>query len=94
MTIGHNGGPPLVDAEPNSQTPPTPGDPDELLTEKQAAAFIKLTCRFLQARRYRGGGPAYVRVSPKVVRYMKRDLITWAKERRQTSTADEREATP
>jgi hypothetical protein len=94
MTIEDNGGPPLVDAEPDCQTPPTPGDPDELLTEKQAAAFMKFTCRFLQARRYRGGGPVYVRVSPKAVRYRKRDLITWAQERRQTSTADEREAAP
>ena len=94
MTIEDSGGPPLADAEPNSQTPPTPGDPDELLTEKQAAAFMKFTQRFLQARRSRGGGPTYIRVSSKAVRYWKRDLITWAKERRQTSTADEREAAP
>ena len=90
MTIGHNGGPPLVDAETNSQPLPTHGDPDALLTEEQAAEFINFTPRFLQARRQRGGGPAYVRVSPRAVRYMRRDLISWAEERRQTSTADER----
>ena len=65
-------------------------DPDALLTEDQAAAFIEFTPRFLQARRHRGGGPSYIRVSPRAVRYRKRDLITWAEERRQTSTADER----
>ncbi len=59
-----------------------------LLTEKEAAAEIGLSVRFLQQRRYRGDGPAFVRISARCVRYRPQDLDAWAIARRRTSTSD------
>ncbi len=63
-------------------------DPDALLTEAQAAQFLGFTSRALQAWRYRGGGPIFVRVSSRAIRYRKRELIEWVDARLKTSTAD------
>lgn len=60
-----------------------------LLTEDQAAEFLGFTPSFLQARRYRGTGPAYVRISQRAVRYRPEDLEQWLEERTYTSTAEE-----
>lgn len=63
-------------------------DPDALLNEAQAAELIGLTPRFLQARRQRGNGPLFVRVSDRCVRYRRKDLLAWSAERLKASTAD------
>jgi hypothetical protein len=63
-------------------------DPDALLSEKAAAILIDVTPRCLQAWRQKGGGPVFVRISARCVRYRRRDLITWAEERLRTSTSD------
>lgn len=60
-----------------------------LLTEAQAAKLIGLSPRFLQARRYTGDGPPYVRISSRCVRYRREDLAAWAKDRVRTSTSQE-----
>ena len=49
-----------------------------LLTETQASLFLGFSPRALQAWRYRGGGPLFVKVSSRCVRYRKKDLIDWA----------------
>jgi hypothetical protein len=36
----------------------------------------------------RGGGPPYVKVSSRSVRYRRGDFRDWAQERRRTSTSD------
>ena len=59
-----------------------------LLTEAEAARTIGFTPRFLQERRYRGGGPKFVRVSARAIRYRPEDLEAWAAERLRTSTSD------
>ncbi len=66
----------------------TDHDPAALLTEAEAAKLLKFTPRFLQARRVRGDGPAYVSVSSRAVRYRRSDLVTWIEERVRTSTSD------
>lgn len=58
-----------------------------LLTEAQAAKLIGLSRRFLQARRYNGDGPPFVRISSRCVRYRPEDLAAWAKDRIRTSTS-------
>lgn len=63
-------------------------DPDALFTESQAAAFLKFTPRALQMWRYRGGGPQFVKISSRAVRYRRRDLLEWVEARLRTSTAD------
>lgn len=59
-----------------------------LMTEEQAAEYLGLTPRFLQARRYRGGGPRFVRVGSRTVRYRPEDLRKWVEERTYQSTAE------
>ena len=63
-------------------------DPDALLTTEQAAQFLNFTTRALEAWRIRGGGPRFVRISVRAIRYRRRDLLTWAEERLATSTSD------
>ena len=59
-----------------------------LVDEQAAAAFLSLTIRTLQGWRYRGGGPQYVRVSARCIRYRRADLRDWAEARLRTSTSD------
>ncbi len=51
---------------------------DALISEREAAAFLGLTARFLQNRRTRGGGPPFVGISRRCVRYRRRELIAWS----------------
>jgi hypothetical protein len=51
-------------------------DADALLMEAEAADFLRLSVRTLQAWRLRIAGPAFVQVG-RAVRYRRRDLIAW-----------------
>ena len=64
---------------------------DRLITEAEAAKILGYTRRALQNWRVRGGGPVFVRVSARSVRYRRRDLIAWAESRLARSTSDARE---
>ena len=59
-----------------------------LLTEADAAKLLAFTPRFLQARRIRGNGPPFVRISSRAIRYRRSDLLAWIEDRVRTSTAD------
>ncbi len=61
----------------------------QLLTERETAALLGMTVSFLQARRVRGGGPVFVRVGTRTVRYDVRDLDRWIEEHRRESTSSE-----
>ena len=61
---------------------------ERLLTSQEAADFLRLTPRFLEMRRFRGGGPPFIRVSGRCVRYLKSDLREWVEGLRRTSTSD------
>jgi Helix-turn-helix domain len=52
-------------------------DEDALLAEVQAADFLHLSIRTLQAWRSQNRGPAYIRAG-RAIRYRRRDLIDWA----------------
>jgi hypothetical protein len=54
---------------------------DCLVNEKVAAAFLGYTVRALQNWRVRGGGPTFVKVSARSIRYRRRELIAWSEER-------------
>lgn len=62
-------------------------DPDQLLTEKEAASLICYSQRCLQNWRLRGGGPKYVKVSARSIRYQRRDVIEWIEERKRNNTS-------
>jgi predicted DNA-binding transcriptional regulator AlpA len=65
---------------------------DRLIDEYEAADFLGFSVRALQNWRVRGGGPRFVKVSGRSVRYRRRDLIDWAERNLRSSTSDERAA--
>lgn len=50
---------------------------DQLLNENEAARMLGFTVRALQNWRVRGGGPQFVKISKRSVRYRRRDLLAW-----------------
>lgn len=63
-------------------------DDDRLINEHDAAAFLGYTVRALQNWRVRGGGPKFIKVSARSVRYRMRDLLDWIDNHTVTSTSD------
>ncbi len=59
-----------------------------LISEEVAASDLDLTVRTLQKWRQVGGGPKFVRLSSRCIRYRRIDLRAWAEERLRISTAD------
>ena len=53
-----------------------PADPDAALNEIQAAQFLGVSVRTLQAWRVRGGGPRYCKIG-RAVRYQRRELVSF-----------------
>ncbi len=51
---------------------------DRLINENEAAGFVGYTTRALQGWRVKGGGPKFIKVSARSIRYRRRDLIDWA----------------
>ena len=85
---------PASDLPPGAEAPPpheSPGYWYELIREKEAARHVGLKVRFLQNRRQHGGGPRYIAVSSRCIRYRRIDLHAWAEARLRTSTADDGE---
>lgn len=62
-------------------------DPDQLLTEKEAASILCYTPRALQNWRVRGGGPKFVKVSARSIRYRRSALREWMDERTHAHTS-------
>jgi predicted DNA-binding transcriptional regulator AlpA len=60
-----------------------------LLKEQEAADVLGLSQTFLQKRRREGGGPKFVRLSSRAVRYRPEDLQAWVADRLRTSTSDQ-----
>ena len=76
--IGHNGGPPL-------------NDPEywyALINEREAGAFLGLTDRTMQSWRQRGGGPKFIRISSRCIKYQRIILKGYAEARLRSSTSD------
>lgn len=64
---------------------------DPLFTPPQAAEYLSLSPRWLELKRYSGGGPPFVRISARCVRYRLSDLEDWVSQRVRLSTSDLRE---
>jgi len=62
-------------------------DPDTLVDERQAASLLCYSVRALQNWRHRGGGPRFVKVSSRSVRYRRADLTAWVNERIVSNTS-------
>ena len=64
------------------------GDPNELLSQTEAAPLVGVAPRTLERKRWAGDGPPYIRISARCVRYRRGDVLTWVAERRRKSTGD------
>ncbi len=61
---------------------------DRLINENEAATFIGYTIRALQGWRVKGGGPKFIKVSARSIRYRRRDLIKWSEDLLVASTSE------
>ena len=81
----------VADGAPGKEDSGSDGAPDywfSLIDEKTAAAFLDLTDRTMQAMRQRGGGPRFVRISARCVKYRRIDLKSYVEARLRSSTSD------
>ena len=62
-------------------------DPDQLMRQEQAALILGVTPRCLENWRWRGGGPRWVKISARCIRYRRSDLIQFIEARVRISTA-------
>ena len=67
---------------------PIPEHPGALLYTVEAAFLLGLSPRTLEALRLRGGGPPYIQVTPKAIRYRRSVLNAWLDARCRKSTSD------
>jgi len=61
---------------------------DRMIPEGEASSFTGYTVRALQNWRLKGGGPKFVKVSGRSIRYRRRDLIEWAESLLVASTSE------
>lgn len=71
-----------------SHLPPQVDTKPELLTETEAGKRLGFSIRSLQKWRCYGGGPRFIRVSARAIRYRPADLEQWIKDRAKTSTSE------
>lgn len=64
---------------------------NQYLTVKEAAEYLRLSKPTLDKFRHFGGGPEYILVTARAVRYERATLDAWMAARRQTSCADYRD---
>ena len=62
-------------------------DLDAALNENQAAEFLGVSVRTLQAWRVRGGGPPYCKIG-RAVRYQRRALVKFQEDHTVSSTTE------
>jgi predicted DNA-binding transcriptional regulator AlpA len=62
-------------------------DIDAALNENQAAEFLGISVRTLQAWRVRGGGPRYLKIG-RSVRYQRRELVAFQQDHTVGSTTE------
>jgi hypothetical protein len=63
-------------------------DPELHIDEKRAAIYLGISPRTLQGYRTKGGGPEFVKISHKVVRYKIADLIKWTENKKRKNTSE------
>jgi len=61
---------------------------NSLIDEDDAAKFLSLSKRTLQKFRNCGGGPQYIRISSRCIRYRRDDLRAWSEERAFNNTSE------
>lgn len=63
-------------------------EPDRLLNTDETAALLGISPQTLTDKRWRGGGPPYVKLSRNCVRYFRSAVLEWAAARVVRSTVE------
>jgi predicted DNA-binding transcriptional regulator AlpA len=63
---------------------------NRLLTPSEAAEYLGFSLGTLAKWRCQGGGPPYLKITPRAVRYCPVALKAWAEERKAASTSEYR----
>jgi excisionase family DNA binding protein len=62
---------------------------DRLINEIEASDYLGLSERTLQKWRVVGGGPRFVKISGRMIRYRRRDLNAWSEARLRANTSQD-----
>jgi predicted DNA-binding transcriptional regulator AlpA len=63
------------------------GSPDELLNTVATAQWLGISRQRLESWRSEGGGPPFIRISHRCVRYRRSQVLAWLKEREVAHTS-------
>ncbi|MFZ4125243.1 MAG: helix-turn-helix transcriptional regulator [Rickettsiales bacterium] len=63
-------------------------DPELHIDEKKAAEYLGISYRTLQGYRTKGGGPKFVKIGKKTIRYKVSDLIGWSNDNKKINTSE------
>jgi hypothetical protein len=69
-------------------------DGDDLLTTREVANWLQCSDQFLEIGRHKGYGPPFQKISERMIRYKRRDVIAWLEERRHKCTSEYSEVRP
>jgi hypothetical protein len=64
------------------------GQSDDLLSTRELAAWLGVSTQFLEIGRSKKYGPKFVSISPRRIRYRRRDVLLWLDERTRSCTGD------
>ena len=73
---------------------PIPGDPSAALYPAEAAFLLGVTTRTLEIWRMSGGGPQYIALGRRTVRYRRCDILSFMQACERRSTSDPGGAQP
>ena len=71
-----------------TQNPLSNTGDDSLLTQKQVSKILGVQTRTLESWRIRGGGPKFVRISARCIRYKIAEIREWIDKRTKSSTSE------
>jgi predicted DNA-binding transcriptional regulator AlpA len=68
--------------------PDAAGPKDALLSTSQLAQWLGVSIQWLEIGRHRGYGPQFIRVTGRIIRYKRSDVLAWLDERAHRCTAE------
>jgi predicted DNA-binding transcriptional regulator AlpA len=63
-------------------------DEDDLLSTIEVAAWLGVSTQWLEIARLRGFGPPFTKLGPRTLRYYRKDVLAWLRERAHRSTSE------
>ncbi len=66
----------------------TARDPDQMLTTVETAELLGCSVSFLEIGRIRGYGPPSQKITPRMVRYRRGDVLAWVRERAEANARE------